>query len=45
MGQLAADLENLQQVEELAVGVAADSHWRTHMDQVWLLRQDLLCLN
>ena len=44
VGQLATDLENLKQIEELAVGVAADRHWRTHVDQVGLLAENLLGL-
>jgi hypothetical protein len=42
--QLPADLEDLQQVEELPVGVSAHSHWRPDMHQVGLLTQDLLGL-
>lgn len=32
VGQLAADFENLQQIEELSVGVSADCHWCPHVD-------------
>jgi len=42
--QFAADLEYLEQVEELAVGVSADGDGRTDMDHVGLSYQDFLGL-
>lgn len=43
--RLAANLEELAQVMELAVDITADSHWRRHRLDVRLRDEDFLRLN
>lgn len=44
VGTWSADLEDLEQVEELAVDVADDSHGRLDMDNIALFHEQLFCL-